>query len=112
MGLYIFVCGTIILFLGKILYQQGSLWTYEFIYPLEKAKSINRLLLLLYYLLNLGLLLYSVIIWDDGLSFWVGVIYSIKRTGAVVAILGFLHYQNLLIILLIFHFKSIRLWKP
>jgi hypothetical protein len=111
MVLYIVVSGIIIFLLGRFLFRQGSQWTYEFIASVEKAGSVNRLLLLLYYLFNTGLLLYSVFIWENAPGFWDGIIYSCSRIGLAVAILGILHYQNLIIILLVFHFKSIKSWK-
>ncbi|NBA87335.1 hypothetical protein GVN16_16290 [Emticicia sp. CRIBPO] len=111
MVLYIVVSGIIIFLLGRFLFRQGSRWTYEFIESVENARSVNKLLLLLYYLFNAGLLLYSVFIWENAPDFLDRIIYSCRRIGLAVAILGVLHYQNLVIILLIFHFKSIKSWK-
>jgi hypothetical protein len=68
----------------------------------ELGKTVNKILLALFYLFNSGLILISIIVWNAGQY---EVIYVIERVGIALACIGALHIINVLGFLIMFYFK-------
>ncbi len=100
--IYILVTYYITFVVGKICYRNGEFYLHRIIPERpEMVNSLNSVLLIAYYLLNLG---YATLM----LSYWPGVdnwflmsAVLFKKIGFIVFVLGILHYNNLLITYLI-----------
>lgn len=111
MEFYLIISSIIIFFLGRLLYSEGSKWSIEFMEDKVLAISINKILLILYYLLNIGLVFYSVIVWENHPEMELLILYIFKRIAYVLVILGSLHLNNVILLILFFHFKIQIKWK-
>ncbi|MDP5140011.1 MAG: hypothetical protein NWP83_06010, partial [Spirosomaceae bacterium] len=78
MEIYLFITLISVGLLGVRLYQLGSVWSEEFMEDKELSKRINNILLVLFYLFNAGLVMVSVIIWDNDSP---QAIYGLSRVG-------------------------------
>jgi len=83
---------------GWLFYKNGAVFLQKIFDNHSITKTINKLLLTGYYLVNIG---YSVIM----ISFWEvvesvdGVVHSITtRTGIIMLFLAVLHYNNIIIL--------------
>ena len=101
LGYIIFVLITtyIILVVGKICYRNGNIFVLELI-PNHKelCQQINKILLISYYLINIGYCAMTLISWSTiaNASQLVALISS--KTAIIVGILAVLHYLNIFIL--------------
>jgi hypothetical protein len=101
LGYIIYLTSAVFLvaFVGKKLHRDGGVWL-DFLFSGEEMGSrINNLLLVGYYLVNLGLAFFTMIDWDYRIP---PICEAFCKTGTNALILSYLHYQNI-IILNIFH---------
>jgi hypothetical protein len=108
-ALYLVLTATIILKVGWLIYREGAIYLYE-LFPTERdlAKYINRLLLIAYYLLNLGYAAISLISWQWPVdNDWQYAIISLaENIGLIATLLGLIHFFNLIGLQALKHFKS------
>jgi hypothetical protein len=83
--------------IGQLFFRWGKY--YILIYFEEKvALSINKLLLVAYYLFNIGYALYQINNWGKILTITALVEKLMTEVGYIILLLGVMHYINLFII--------------
>jgi uncharacterized membrane protein len=97
--LFFLIMGTIIVKIGWVCYTNGNTYM-QHIIPDQKDFSlrINKMLLLGYYLVNIGYVVYSISTWEpiNGVS---AMLEDISyRTAYIVLMLSGLHYMNIIAI--------------
>ena len=100
--LFILISGYITIYVGWICYSNGYLFVLELFQNNEAvAKSLNQLLLIGYYLVNLGFILYGLHCWEsiDNLVKMINLVSA--KISTVLLSLCYLHFQNIIIIYLI-----------
>ena len=100
--LFILISGYITIYVGWICYSNGYLFVLELFQNNEAvAKSLNQLLLIGYYLVNLGFILYGLHCWEriDTCSEMLNLVFD--KISTVLLSLCYLHFQNIIIIYLI-----------
>ena len=97
--IYLSITILIILKVGKICYKNGNIYVSELI-PNHKdiCHKLNQVLLLAYYLLNIGYCAMTLISWQKiNSSIQLIEIISIK-TAIIIFIISVLHYLNIILI--------------
>lgn len=97
--IYLFITGIIILKVGKICYQNGNVFVAQLIPNHENlCIRINQMLLLGYYLLNIGYCAMTLVSWKniENHSLLVEIIAS--KTAFIILIIALMHYLNIIII--------------
>ena len=94
--IYSLITAFIILRVGWMFFKHGAHYLNDIFHPdLETAASLNRLLLIGYYLLNLGYVAVSIAYFEP-IETWLQLIEVIaQRTGYIVLLLGGMHYFNM-----------------
>lgn len=89
----------IIAVVGRICYQNGNIFVMELLQGHEDlCIRINKILLLGYYLVNVGYAAITLISWEPITSI-TGVIEAIAiKTAVIVGILSLLHYLNIILL--------------
>lgn len=102
-ALYFGVTAFIVLRVGWLFYHYGAVYLKD-LYPAreELAHSLNRLLLMGYYLLNLGYLALSLKQWPLIPSAEAMLALLCHKTGFICLVLGLLHFVNM---------AWVRIWK-
>ena len=97
--IYLLITAFIIINVGKICYRNGNIYVAQLIPEHEDlCQKTNQVLLIGYYLLNLGYCAMTLISWNKIISYPQLVeIISIK-TAIIVCIIAMLHYFNIYII--------------
>ncbi len=97
--IYLLITTFIIINVGKICYRNGNIYVAQLIPEHEDlCQKTNQVLLIGYYLLNLGYCAMTLISWNKIISYQQLVeIISIK-TAIIVCIIAMLHYFNIYII--------------
>lgn len=95
--LFCLIMATIIVKIGRVCYTHGNVYVIHFI-PNQKDYSIriNNMLLLGYYLVNLGYVVYSISTWERLDNVLVMVEHISYRTACIILGLCGLHYMNIL----------------
>lgn len=97
--LYFTITFIIIIKVGRICYQNGNVFVAQLIPNHEDlCKKINHLLLIGYYLLNIGYCTMTIISWEkiDGFAQLVEII-SLK-TSLIILIIAGMHYLNIMLL--------------
>ncbi|MEQ9186171.1 MAG: hypothetical protein RLP15_00435 [Cryomorphaceae bacterium] len=94
--IYSAITAFIILRVGWVFYRNGAHYLHDiFTNDYNLAENVNRLLLVGYYLLNLGYVAVSIAFFDE-IEGWVDLTERIaQRTSYIVLSLGLLHYGNM-----------------
>jgi hypothetical protein len=108
-ALYLTITAIIILKIGWLIYREGSVYLHD-LFPSELmlADYINKLLLIGYYLLNLGYAAISLIAWrwlkpND----WLYALVSLaENIGLICMLLGAIHIINIIALQMLKHFKT------
>lgn len=95
-AIYTFITAFLVVRVGWVFYVNGAHYLYDiFENDKDTADSLNRLLLLGYYLLNLGYVAVSLSFWPP-LHNYVEMIEVLgQRTGFIVLGLGVMHFVNM-----------------
>jgi len=98
-GIYLFVSISLTVWVGKTLFKHGSVFLIEIFHGnLELAHAVNKLLLVGFYLMNMG---YAVVTLETYHSVQspTDVIERLgTKIGGIILILGSMHFFNLLIL--------------
>ncbi|MES2484789.1 MAG: hypothetical protein V4581_02420 [Bacteroidota bacterium] len=98
-GLFFSITAYIIVVVGQICYRNGNIYVREFIPGHEDlCQRINKILLMGYYLVNIGYTATTLISWQAITSAPNLVETLAYRTSTIILILSALHYLNLFII--------------
>jgi len=83
---------------GWFCYKNGAVYIYELVGQTALTDWLNKLLLIGYYLLNLGYLATSILEWQE-ISTLIEMINMLSiKVGGIVFILGVLHFTNMFVI--------------
>lgn len=97
--IYLIITTFIILKVGKVCYKNGNIFVSELIpNHLDLCQKINQILLLGYYLLNIGYCSMTLISWEKILSASQLIEAIAIKTAIIVFIISALHYTNIIII--------------
>jgi hypothetical protein len=100
-GYFVYLSITILIIMkvGKICYRNGNIYVAELIPDhTEICQKINRVLLLAYYLLNIGYCAMTLISWQKILSAAQLIETIGVRTAVIIFIISILHYLNIFIL--------------
>lgn len=94
--LYLLITICLTIWVAKTLFKNGKVFLYDIFHGnRELADSVNNLLLVGFYLVNLGYAIYTLQIHDTVLNFQ-QVFESLSiKIGAIILILGGMHFLNL-----------------
>ncbi|MFB9077468.1 hypothetical protein ACFFLS_18380 [Flavobacterium procerum] len=97
--IYLSITILIIVKVGKICYKNGNVYVAELIPDhTEICQKLNQVLLMGYYLLNIGYCAMTLISWQKIIS-WTQLIEIIStKTAVIIFIISVLHYFNIFII--------------
>ena len=97
--IYLTITIFIIIKVGKICYRNGNIFVSELIPDHEDlCQKVNQILLLGYYLLNIGYCAMTLIQWEN-IEILSELIEAIAlRTATIISIISILHYINIYII--------------
>lgn len=103
-GIYLIFTGTIIVYVGLQCYKYGKIYSLQILGGDETLSiRINNILLLCYYLFNLGYCLLTLYNWG-AIDSWAVCLAAISlRTGTILISIGILHLINIAAILYIAH---------
>lgn len=95
--LFFLIMGAIIVKVGWACYTNGNRFVLHFI-PDQKNFSlrINKMLLLGYYLVNLGYVIYAISNWETIDTLIIMIEHISYKTAGIVLVLSFLHYLNII----------------
>ncbi|MGN7808532.1 MULTISPECIES: hypothetical protein [Flavobacterium] len=97
--IYLIITIFIILKVGKICYKNGNVFVLELIpNHADLCQKINQVLLLAYYLLNIGYCAMTLISWQKIISSTQLIETICIKTAVIIFIISILHYLNILII--------------
>lgn len=98
-AIYLLITTFIIIKVGKICYQNGNIYVAQLIPEHEDlCQKINQVLLIGYYLLNLGYCAMTLISWDKIISYSQLIEIISTKTATIICIIAMLHYFNIFII--------------
>lgn len=100
-GYFIYLCITIFIILkvGNICYRNGNIYVAELIPEyIEICQKINQVLLLAYYLLNIGYCAMTLISWEKIMTLNQLIVTIGTKTAIIIFIISFLHYMNIIIL--------------
>ena len=97
--IYLLITTFIIINVGKICYRNGNIYVAQLIPEHEDlCQKTNQVLLIGYYLLNLGYCAMTLISWDKIISYPQLVEVISIKTAIIVCIIAMLHYFNIFIL--------------
>ncbi|NLR93872.1 MULTISPECIES: hypothetical protein [Flammeovirga] len=89
----------IIVKVGKVCYDNGNVFAKSYLKGKEELSvQINKMLLIGYYLLNIGYAAITIISWNNINSIEELIITISNKIGVIVLVIGLLHYMNIYII--------------
>jgi hypothetical protein len=96
--LYIPITCYITIYVGRICYFNGEVFILKIIPEIDTAKAVNKLLLIGYYLLNLGFTALTLSYWTK-IVHWTQLIEVLStKLGQIILLLGIMHFNNMFII--------------
>ena len=97
--IYLGITILIILKVGKICYKNGNIFVSELIpNHADLCQKINQILLLGYYLLNIGYCAMTLISWEKILSINQLIEVIALKTATIIFIISALHYSNIIVL--------------
>lgn len=98
-AIYLLITAFIIINVGKICYRNGNVYVAQLIPEHEDlCQKTNQVLLIGYYLLNLGYCAMTLISWDKIFSYPQLVEVISIKTATIICIIAILHYFNIFIL--------------
>lgn len=109
-AIFILITIYIIVWVGRLFHRNGRIFILSFFkYNKEITDTTNNLLLTGYYLFNIGYAIIQISYWQK-IETVTGMLSStLEKTGILILILAFLHYNNMLIIYLISNYNKNKL---
>ena len=102
--LYLLFTFTVIVYVGLVCHKNGKIYSLQiFNGDEELSNRTNHILLLCYYLFNLGYCLLTIYTWPN-IADWKNCINQVAyRAGTILYILGIMHCINIFMIIFIAH---------
>ena len=107
--IYIPIIGIIMIKIGWLFYNHGEIYLMHLYHHNETlVKSINNLLLIGYYLLNLGYAIITIAYWEKLYSIY-DIISSLSHhLGIIIIGLASMHYNNILVLNYLVNSKQLK----
>lgn len=97
----------IIIWVGRLFHRNGRIFILSFFQNKEElTDTTNNLFLTGYYLFNIGYAIIQLSYWKKIETIADMLSSTLERTGILILILAFLHYNNMLIIYVISNYKK------
>jgi hypothetical protein len=97
--IYLAITSIIIVRVGRICYQNGNIFVSQLIPDHEDlCQKINQILLIAYYLLNLGYCAMTLVSWDKILSTHQLIEVIAFKSATIIFTIGILHYINIFVL--------------
>ncbi len=106
--LYLAVVIILVFWVGKRLHRDGEVWINHLFFAHPMAIRLNNLLLLGYYLVNIGYSIFTLTNWNYA-EF--PLLEAARKIGVILLILSWLHYQNIIAIYFFHNNKILEKWK-
>lgn len=98
-GIYLLITGIIIIKVGRICYDNGNIYIAALIPDHEDlCQKTNQILLIGYYLMNLGYCGMTLISWEKILSFNQLIEIISLRCAIIIGTIAIMHYINILVL--------------
>lgn len=97
--IYLSLTSIIIIKVGKLCYDNGNIFVSQLIpNHIELCHQINKMLLIGYYLLNLGYCAMTIISWEkiQNMNQLIEIIAT--KSAIIILTIGFMHYINILLL--------------
>ncbi len=108
---YLLISVFVTVIVGNKLHRDGGVWIASLFGDKSFAERLNNLLLMGYYLVNIGYIFYAFTSWGE-LKNWIEVVEALsKKISSILLILGYLHYQNIILIHIFFTYNLLKKWK-
>lgn len=104
--LYLAASLFITIIVGNSLHRNGGIWIQYLLNGDITSNEINNLLLLAYRLLNIGYIVFTLMNAETPNDLKTCIAFFGNRMGFILLILSFLHFQNILILLIFSHYKN------
>lgn len=107
-SIYLPCISFIMIKVGWLFFKNGEVFLLNLTENEHLAKSINNLLLVGYYLVNLGYAILTISFWED-IQNYIQIIESLTKTlGKIILVLATLHYNNVLFLNYLITKKNIK----
>jgi hypothetical protein len=103
--IYLILTVFLVAYVGQKLHRDGGVWLDFLFLEEEMGSRLNNLLLVGYYLTNLGMAFFSMTNWDYTIP---PLCEAFCKTGTNALILSYLHFQNIIIINFFHNYKLIK----
>ncbi|MGL4629570.1 MAG: hypothetical protein ACRCVT_00080 [Leadbetterella sp.] len=110
-SLYILISVFVTVYVGYKLHKDGGVWILSIVKDDTIGVRLNNLLLMGYYLVNIGFIFYTLATPMTLETFTQAIQVVGKKLGIILLILAYLHYQNIILIYIYFTFKHQKKWK-
>lgn len=98
--LYIVIIGYITIFIGKKFHSNGRVFIHDLFTDYGLGESVNNILLVGYYLLNIGNAVLMIKEWPELRTLEAVIVEIGVNVGQIVLLLAFMHYVNITLLLL------------
>lgn len=98
---YLPIVGFITIYVGKLCHTYGIIYVKQAIDDEATAHAVNNMLLIGYYLVNLGYAVYALAEWSYITSLSEVISEVASQSGYIISLLALLHYFNLLTLFLV-----------
>lgn len=95
---YIAISIGLIVWVGRTLFNNGRVFLLQVFDEDEIADSVNKLLLVGFYLINVGYMVYNLKIFGEINSTRVGIETLSIKIGTIILILGVMHFFNIFVL--------------
>jgi hypothetical protein len=96
--IYLPITFYITIYVGKVCYKNGEVFIFKLVQNEQTTKAVNKLLLVGYYLLNLGFAALTLSYWSK-IEHWHTLIEVLcTKLGQIILLLGIMHFNNMFII--------------
>lgn len=95
-AIYLFITILIIVKVGRICYQNGNVYVAQLIpYHMDLCHKINQLLLLGYYLMNIGYCAMTLISWEKIPTLNQLIEVIAYKSAIIIGVIALMHYLNI-----------------
>ena len=97
-SIYLVLTILLTIWVARTLFNNGKIFLVDIFHGNEAlAQSVNRLLIVGFYLLNIGYIMLNLEIWNEVLNYRMVFEILSKKVGGIVLILGVVHLLNLFV---------------
>ncbi len=98
-AIFLVIISYIIIVVGKICYRNGNIYVASLIpHHMDLCQQINKMLLIAYYLVNIGYSAMTLVNWESINSTQQLIEIITTKTAVIVLLLSFLHYTNIYVL--------------